>query len=145
MSHKKNNIVNVIHMHKFAVCTWLVSLLVNYSHIFFAFVVTQWFLSCVLNIIHVLNLESVWFQTFMQRITLDMFYVLFVVIVVTWNVNEISIGWVIKTLEAQVDQFLLGCKCPVSRCMSCKNKTPLVTLLRRFSFKMSFNCTSRDK
>ena len=25
------------------------------------------------------------------------------------------IGWVIKTLEAQVDQFLLGCKCPVSR------------------------------
>jgi len=25
------------------------------------------------------------------------------------------IGWVIKTLEAQVAQFLLGCKCPVSR------------------------------
>ena len=25
------------------------------------------------------------------------------------------IGWVIKTLEAQVDQFLLGCKCPASR------------------------------
>jgi hypothetical protein len=25
------------------------------------------------------------------------------------------IGWVIKTLEAQVSQFLLGCKCPVSR------------------------------
>jgi hypothetical protein len=25
------------------------------------------------------------------------------------------VGWVIKTLEAQVDQFLLGCKCPVSR------------------------------
>ena len=25
------------------------------------------------------------------------------------------IGWVIKTLEAQVGQFLLGCKCPVSR------------------------------
>ena len=24
------------------------------------------------------------------------------------------IGWVIKTLEAQVGQFLLGCKCPVS-------------------------------
>jgi len=22
------------------------------------------------------------------------------------------IGWVIKTLEAQVGQFLLGCKCP---------------------------------
>jgi len=26
-----------------------------------------------------------------------------------------GIGWVIKTLEAQVGQFLLGCKCPVSR------------------------------
>ena len=25
------------------------------------------------------------------------------------------IGWVIKTLEAQVRQFFLGCKCPVSR------------------------------
>ena len=25
------------------------------------------------------------------------------------------IGWVNKTLEAQVGQFLLGCKCPVSR------------------------------
>jgi len=25
------------------------------------------------------------------------------------------IGWVIKTLEAQVGQFLLGCKYPVSR------------------------------
>ena len=25
------------------------------------------------------------------------------------------IGWVIKTLEAQVGQFLLGFKCPVSR------------------------------
>ena len=25
------------------------------------------------------------------------------------------IGWVIKTLEAQVGQFLLGCKWPVSR------------------------------
>jgi len=25
------------------------------------------------------------------------------------------IGWEIKKLEAQVGQFLLGCKCPVSR------------------------------
>jgi len=25
------------------------------------------------------------------------------------------IGWVVKTLEAQVGQFILGCKCPVSR------------------------------
>jgi len=36
------------------------------------------------------------------------------------------IGWLIKTLEAQVGQFLLGCKCPVSRALSWKNKTPLV-------------------
>ena len=27
------------------------------------------------------------------------------------------VGWVIMTLEAQVGQFLLGCKCPVSRCI----------------------------
>jgi len=26
-----------------------------------------------------------------------------------------GIGWVIKILEAQIGQFLLGCKCPVSR------------------------------
>jgi len=25
------------------------------------------------------------------------------------------IGWVVKTLEAQVGQFLVGCKCPVSQ------------------------------
>ena len=30
--------------------------------------------------------------------------------------NQIRrIGWVIKTMEAQVGQFLLGCKCPVNR------------------------------
>ena len=29
--------------------------------------------------------------------------------------------------------------------LSCENKTPLVTFPRRFSFKMSFNCTSRDE
>ena len=28
---------------------------------------------------------------------------------------RIGIMWVIKTMEAQVGQFLLGCKCPVSR------------------------------
>jgi len=56
----------------------------------------------------------------------------------------LRIGWVIKTLEAQLGQFLLSCKCLVSRAFSCKNKTPLVTFTQRFSFKMSFNCTSRD-
>ena len=29
--------------------------------------------------------------------------------------QTLRIGWVMKTLEAQVGQFLLGCKCPVSR------------------------------
>jgi len=35
--------------------------------------------------------------------------------VVVRRVQIRRIGWVIKTLEAQVGQFLLGCKCPVSR------------------------------
>ena len=35
--------------------------------------------------------------------------------VVVWRGQIRRIGWVIKTLEAQVGQFLLGCKCPVSR------------------------------
>ena len=52
---------------------------------------------------------------------------------------------VIKTLEAQVGQFLLGCKCPVSRGIVVLGQDPLVTIRRRFSFKISFNCTSRDE
>jgi hypothetical protein len=32
------------------------------------------------------------------------------------------IGWLIKTLEAQVGQFLLGCKCPVSRFLHSRAK-----------------------
>jgi len=35
------------------------------------------------------------------------------------------IGWVIKTLEAQVGQFLLGCKCPVSRGIVVQEQDPL--------------------
>jgi hypothetical protein len=35
------------------------------------------------------------------------------------------IGWVLKTLEAQVDQFLLGCKCPVSRGIVVQEQDPL--------------------
>ena len=34
--------------------------------------------------------------------------------VVRWGQIR-RMGWVIKTLEAQVGHFLLGCKCPVSR------------------------------
>ena len=55
------------------------------------------------------------------------------------------IGWVIKTLEAQVGQFLLGCKCPVSRDIVVHGQVPLVIFPRRFSFKIPFNCTSRDE
>jgi len=56
------------------------------------------------------------------------------------------IGWVIKTLEAQIDRFLLGCKCPVSRDIVVQEQTPLVTYPRRYSFKMSFSCSSsRDE
>jgi len=35
------------------------------------------------------------------------------------------IGWVIKTVEAQVGQFLLGCKCPVSRGIVVQEQDPL--------------------
>ena len=42
------------------------------------------------------------------------------------------IGWVIKTLEAQVGQFLLGCKCPVSRCIVMQEQDPLGELTAAF-------------
>ena len=35
------------------------------------------------------------------------------------------IGWVIKSLEAQVGQFLLGCKCPVSHGIVMQEQDPL--------------------
>ena len=38
----------------------------------------------------------------------------------TWR-----IGFVIKTLEAQVGQFLLGCKCPVSRSIVLQEQEPM--------------------
>jgi len=41
-------------------------------------------------------------------------------------------GWVIKTLEAQVGQFLLGCKCPVSRGIFVQEKDPLGDLPAAF-------------
>jgi len=42
------------------------------------------------------------------------------------------IGWVIKTLEAQVGQFLLGCKCPVSRSIVVQEQDPLGDLPAAF-------------
>ena len=55
------------------------------------------------------------------------------------------IGRAIKTLEAQVGQFLLVASARWAGTLSCKNKTPLVKFPRRFSFKMSFCCTSWDE
>jgi len=42
------------------------------------------------------------------------------------------IGWVIKTLEAQVEQFLLGCKCPVGRGIVVQEQDPLGDLPAEF-------------
>jgi len=42
------------------------------------------------------------------------------------------IGWVIKILEAQVGQFLLGCRCPVSRGIVVQTQDPLGDLLVAF-------------
>ena len=42
------------------------------------------------------------------------------------------IGWVIKTLEAQAGQFLLGCKCPVSWGIVVQEQDPLGDLLASF-------------
>ena len=62
--------------------------------------------------------------------------------------NQIrKIGWVIKTLEAQIGQFLLGYKSSVSRGIVVQEQGPLSwpSRGRCFSFKMSFSCTSRDE
>jgi len=42
------------------------------------------------------------------------------------------IGWVIKTLEAQVGQFLPACKCPVSRGIVMQEQDPLGDLPAAF-------------
>jgi len=55
------------------------------------------------------------------------------------------IGWVIKTVEAQEGQFLLGSKCPVRRGIVVQEQDPLGELPAAFFLKMSFNCTSRDE
>jgi len=46
------------------------------------------------------------------------------------------IGWVIKILEAQVDQFLLGCKCPVSRDIVVQEKGHLGELPAAFFLRI---------
>ena len=44
-------------------------------------------------------------------------------VVVQWGQIR-RIEWMIKTLEAQVGQFLLGCKCPVSRGIVVQEQEP---------------------
>jgi len=52
-------------------------------------------------------------------------------VVVRWGQFR-RIGWVIKTLEAQVGQFLLGCKCPVSWGIVVQEQDPLDDLPAAF-------------
>ena len=42
------------------------------------------------------------------------------------------IGWVIKKMEAQVGQFILGCECPVSRGIVVQKQEPLGELSAAF-------------
>ena len=48
------------------------------------------------------------------------------------------LGWVIKTLQAQVGQFLLGCKCPVSRSIVVQEQDPLGELNAAFFLQNVF-------
>jgi len=48
-------------------------------------------------------------------------------------------GWVIKTLDAQVGQFLLGCKCPVSRGIIVQEQDLLGDLPAAFFFQNVLN------
>ena len=52
------------------------------------------------------------------------------------------IGWVIKTLEAQVGQFLLRCKCSVSQGIVVKEQDALGDLPAVFPSKYRSFCTS---
>ena len=47
-------------------------------------------------------------------------------VVVQWGQIRI-IGWVSKTLEAQIGQFLLGCKCLVNQGIVLQEQDHLVT------------------
>jgi len=45
------------------------------------------------------------------------------------------IGWVIRTMEFQVGQFLLGCRCPCSRGIVVKEQDPLGDIPAAFFFQ----------
>jgi len=55
------------------------------------------------------------------------------------------IGWVIKTLEVQVGQFLLGSKCPVSRDIVVQEQDTLRELPAAVFLQKPFSCISRDE
>ena len=55
-------------------------------------------------------------------------------VIVRWG-QIWRIGWVIKTLKAQVGQFLLGCKCPVSHGIVVQEQDPLGDLPAAFFFQ----------
>ena len=67
-------------------------------------------------------------------------------VVVQWGQIQ-RIGWVIKTLEAQVGQFLLGCKCLVSRGIVVHEQYPLGDLTAVFFLQnvLQLHQTSRDE
>jgi len=50
-----------------------------------------------------------------------------------------------EILEAEVGQFLLGWKCPVSWSIVMQEQDPLGELTAAFFLQKSFNCTSRDE
>jgi len=59
------------------------------------------------------------------------------------------IGWVIKTLEAQTGQFLLSCKCPVSRdnvvqektlCLVFPSKCPSIVMPPEMVLRQNYTC-----
>ena len=52
-------------------------------------------------------------------------------VVVRWGQIR-RIGWVIKTMEAQEGQFLLGCKCPMNRAIVVQEQDPLGDLTVAF-------------
>ena len=52
--------------------------------------------------------------------------------VVVWRDQIWRIGWVMKAVEAQVGQFLLGCKCPVSWGTVVQEQDPLGDLSAAF-------------
>ena len=79
-----------------------------------------------------------------KMVTYQLFFQSREQVVVRWGQIR-RIGWVIKTLEAQVGQFLLSCNCPVIRDIVVQEQDPLVDLPRRLSFKMSFTFTCRDE